>query len=209
MAASSIIAFWGVSFLLVIVPGADWAYAIAAGLRDRTVMPAASGLMLGYIGLTVVVAGGVAAIVTRHPEVLTVLTVVGAAYLVWLGVTTLAKPGPLSASADVSERAAWWTRLLKGAGVSGVNPKGLLLFLALLPQFTDANGTWPLAMQIGVLGLAHTLSCGVVYSGVGVTSRTVLKSRPAMARAVTRFSGSAMTLIGLSLLAERAIPLFT
>ena len=35
MAIGTLAAFWAVSFLLVLVPGADWAYAIAAGLRDR------------------------------------------------------------------------------------------------------------------------------------------------------------------------------
>ena len=44
------------SFLLVLVPGADWAYAIAAGLRDRSVLPAVAGLLAGYAVLTTVVA---------------------------------------------------------------------------------------------------------------------------------------------------------
>jgi threonine/homoserine/homoserine lactone efflux protein len=40
MPIATIAAFWGVSFLFVITPGADWAYAMAAGLRNRTVLPA-------------------------------------------------------------------------------------------------------------------------------------------------------------------------
>ena len=40
MAGSTVAAFWAVSFLLVITPGADWAYAIAAGLRHRTLASA-------------------------------------------------------------------------------------------------------------------------------------------------------------------------
>ena len=58
MAIGVVIAFWGVSFLLVLVPGADWAYAIAAGLRDRSVLPAVAGLLAGYVALTAVVAAG-------------------------------------------------------------------------------------------------------------------------------------------------------
>jgi threonine/homoserine/homoserine lactone efflux protein len=65
------------SFLLVLVPGADWAYAIAAGLRDQSVLPAVAGLLAGYAGLTAVVAAGVAAVIASSPLVLTVLTTQG------------------------------------------------------------------------------------------------------------------------------------
>jgi hypothetical protein len=71
MAIGTLAAFWAVSFLLVLVPGADWAYAIAAGLRDRSVLPAVAGLLAGYAGLTAVVAAGVAAVITRSPLALT------------------------------------------------------------------------------------------------------------------------------------------
>ncbi|MGO4430747.1 LysE family translocator, partial [Streptomyces sp. MCAF7] len=131
MAVGSVIAFWGVSFLLVLVPGADWAYAIAAGLRDRTVLPAVGGLLAGHMALTAVVAGGVATVVARSPLVLTVLTAVGAAYLVWLGIATLARPSAPMAGAEGSV-GSWLRRAVKGAGISGLNPKALLLFLALL-----------------------------------------------------------------------------
>ena len=58
MAAGPVIAFWTVSLALVLVPGADWAYAIAAGLRDRSVLPAVAGMLAGYLALTLVVAAG-------------------------------------------------------------------------------------------------------------------------------------------------------
>lgn len=203
MDAGSVAAFWTVSVLLVMVPGADWAYAISAGLRDRSVLPAVGGLVLGYVALTGVVAAGVAALVARTPAVLTGLTVLGALYLVWLGVVTLARPA-VPGTAEVSEpTASWGVRVLTGTGVSGLNPKALLLFLALLPQFTDPEGGWPLAAQIGTLGLVHTVSCGLVYLCVGVLARAVLGARPTAARAVTRVSGAAMILIGVGLLTSR------
>ncbi|MER7398082.1 LysE family transporter [Streptomyces sp. NPDC000151] len=205
MAASSIAAFWAVSALLVLVPGADWAYAITAGLRDRSVLPAVGGLLLGYVGLTLVVVAGLAAVVASNPAVLTALTVLGALYLMWLGVMTLVRPAA-PASADVPADAAPGARLLKGAGISGLNPKALLLFVALLPQFAaahDSGNGWPLAAQIAVLGLVHMANCGAVYTGVGVLARTVLRARPVVARAVTRVSGVAMLAIGALLLVER------
>ncbi|MEG9250335.1 LysE family translocator [Arthrobacter sp. Soc17.1.1.1] len=195
-------AFWAVSFLFVLTPGADWAYAISAGLRHRTVVPAVAGLLAGHLAATVVVAAGVGALVAGSPVVLTVLTVVGCAYLVWLGVGMLRSPSVPHAG-DVHMGGSWGRQALKGAGISGLNPKVFLLFLALLPQFTDPHGSWPVAGQIIALGLVHVASCAVIYLGVGYGARAVLGTRPAAARTVTRVSGAAMILIGVFLLLER------
>jgi threonine/homoserine/homoserine lactone efflux protein len=204
VAIGAVTGFWTVSMLLVMVPGADWAYAIAAGLRDRTVLPAVAGLLTGYVALTAVVAAGVAALVARWPLVLTGLTVLGALYLLWLGVTTVSGPSAPVAAADEGSQ-PWLRRAAKGAGISGLNPKALLLFLALLPQFITRGAAWPFAAQIMLLGLVHIANCGVIYTGVGTAARRILRARPAIATAVTRFSGAAMIVIGILLLAERLL----
>lgn len=54
-----------------------------------------------------------------------------------------------------------------------------------------------------MLGLLHVLSCAVIYTAVGVGSRVVLRSRPATARAVAGFSGTAMVAIAIALLIEQ------
>ncbi len=203
MVPSTVAAFWGVSFLLVLTPGADWAYMITAGLRNR-VLSALLGLLFGYLLITIVVAAGVGALVTRLPVLLTVLTLAGAAYLVWLGASVLARPPvPEVFEGKATGSPTRWT--LKGIGVSGLNPKAFLLFLALLPQFTQPGTGWPLAVQIAVLGGIHMLSSALVYVGVGAGARRVLGTRPAAARIVSRISGAVMIAIGLFLLAERLI----
>jgi len=203
MPIGTVISFWTVSFLLVLVPGADWAYAIAAGLRDRSVLPAVAGLLAGYVALTAVVAAGVAALLVRWPPLLAAATIVGALYLLWLGITTVARPSaPSAATGDGNQ--SWLRRMAKGAGISGLNPKALLLFLALLPQFVIRGTAWPFAAQIALLGLVHTANCGVVYTGVGTAARRVLRTRPGTATVVTRCSGAAMIVIGALLLVERA-----
>ena len=205
MAGSLIAAFWGVSFVLAITPGADWAYAIAAGLRHRSPVPAVGGLLSGHLLATVVVAAGVAAVVAANPVVLTVLTVAGALYLVWLGVGTLRRPAvPVAGEAGLPS--SWVRQAGKGLGISGLNPKLFLLFVAVLPQFTDPGGSWPLAVQIVVLGLVHVANCAVVYLAVGVGARRVLSTRPAAARIVTGLSGVLMICIGAVLLVERLLP---
>ena len=202
MTVGTVVAFWAVSLLFVLTPGADWAYAIAAGLGHRTVLPAVGGLLVGHLAATAAVAAGVAALVARSPLVLTVLTVVGAAYLMWLGIATLARPSALDASAE-PPAGSWLRQAMKGAGTSVLNPKVFLLFLALLPQFTAPDAGWPLGVQIVALGLVHVVSCAVVYTGVGAGARLVLRARPSAARVVTRISGAAMVGIGVLLLVER------
>ncbi|MDR7159685.1 LysE family transporter [Arthrobacter sp. BE255] len=202
MAFGTVAAFWAVSFLFVLTPGADWAYAISAGLRHRTVLPAVGGLLSGHLAATAVVAAGVGAVVAGSPMVLTVLTVAGSAYLVWMGIGMLRRPA-IPQAGEEQASGSWARQMFRGAGISGLNPKLFLLFLALLPPFTDPGAAWPVAGQIVVLGLVHVASCAVVYTGVGAGARVVLRTRPAAARTVTRFSGAAMVAIGLFLLAEQ------
>ncbi len=207
MAASSVAAFWAVAVLLIIVPGPDWAFTISAGLRGGSVLAAVGGLAIGYAAISGVVAAGVGALVTRTPDVLTALTVAGGLYLMWHGARTLglpAAPGQ-AAGADGARGGSNRALLARGIGVSGLNPKGLLVLLALLPQFANPRGSWPLSAQLGLLGLVFTLSCAAFYLGLGSSARKVLHSRPRAAAAITRLSGGAMFVIGAFLLTERLV----
>jgi threonine/homoserine/homoserine lactone efflux protein len=232
-------AFWGMVFLLIVVPGPDWAYILASGLRDRSVYPAVAGILIGYLILTAIVAAGLGVLVSDNSVVLTIITIIGAGYLSYLGVGLLANPSSLPTPADttrsdpevgtngqkrsheteVATAAAkapvamvetpWWTRVLRGIGVSGLNPKGLLIFVAMLPQFTGASSSWPIPAQMVLLGLIFTASCAVFYTALGLTTRTILRTRPTVSHLVSRISGAAMILVGLFLLAERLITLLT
>ncbi|MET9382150.1 LysE family translocator [Streptomyces sp. NPDC002928] len=202
MDTTTVAAFLAVDLLLVFTPGADWAYAISAGLRDRSVVPAVAGLIAGYAGYTLLAVAGLVVIVASSATVLTALTVTGAAYLLWLGWGVLTRPAVLGASTETMASSRRQI-MLKGAGISGLNPKALLLYFSLFPQFINPADGWPLAAQTGLLGLLHMTACAVVYLSVGVLARTVLKTRPSAARAVTRVSGAMMIVIGGFLLVER------
>ena len=204
MPVGTIAAFWGVSILFVLTPGADWAYAMAAGLRNRTVLPAVGGLLFGHLAATAAVAAGVAVLVARSPLVLSTLTVAGAGYLIWLGLGTLRHP-PLPDPGTGEGSESWVRQAVKGAGISGLNPKVFLLFLALLPQFASPNAPWPVPVQIFALGLVHVASCAVVYTGVGTGARRVLRARPGAATVISRISGAAMVVLGLVLLTEQVL----
>jgi threonine/homoserine/homoserine lactone efflux protein len=197
---SSVVAFWAVAAALIMVPGPDWAFAISAGLR-RQVLPAAGGIMLGYLAMTVVVAAGLGLLITTTPATLTALTAVGGTYLVWLGINAVRHTTTRGGAVD-ELRAATRSTLLRGMAVSGLNPKGLLIFVTLLPQFSHPHAAWPVPAQLATLGLAFTLTCGVVYLAVGAAARTLLRARPAAARVVSRISGSSMIVLGIVLLIE-------
>ena len=204
MAVSLFAAFWAVSILFVITPGMDWAYAISAGMHGRVVIPAVSGLLLGHFIAILIVAAGIGALVAGNPIALTVLTVIGAAYLLWLGINMFIHPSVPNAG-EIQETSSWRRWTIKGACVSGLNPKVFLLFLALLPQFTDPAGSWSIPVQIISLGLIHLFSCGVVYFLVGFSSQTILRTRPRAAQIVSQISAIAMVVIALLLFAEQIL----
>jgi threonine/homoserine/homoserine lactone efflux protein len=206
MPIESIAAFWVVSIALALTPGADWAFAIAAGLSGRFVPPAVIGLLLGHALHGAIVATGVGALLSGQPGILMALTLAGACYLLWLGVSTLRRPPVPRADADQrSGTGISW--MVRGLGISGLNPKVFLLFLALLPQFTNVGAGLSLTAQIALLAAVHIATCAIVYFAVGFGARAVLRTRPTAARIVSRISGVAMIVIGLFLLVEQLIHL--
>lgn len=208
--------------LMVLLPGPDWAFLIAAGGRERTILPSLAGILVGYLVTVAAVAVGVGAVVAALPGFIVALTFAAAVYLTYLGVRVLREP-PVVASvaagaaptdgasgagdARAAASARPWLRLLQGAGVSGLNPKGLLVLVVLLPQFTDAAGAWPIPVQLAVLGLIFVAACALVYSVVGFGARTVLRLRPSAMRIVSRVSGAAMIVLAVVLVVEQAVHL--
>ncbi|MFG2120740.1 LysE family translocator [Streptomyces sp. NPDC048710] len=202
MDSGLLFSYLAVDLLLVCVPGADWAFVIATALRGRSVPRAVAGLVSGYALHTVLATAGLAVLVAGSPRLLTALTVAGAGYLLWLGWGVLRRPA-VPGAADTTPGADRHL-FLRGATISGLNPKGLLLYLSVLPQFLTLRGAHlPIAAQTAALGLLHMACCAAVYLSVGALARVLLAARPAAARAVTRTSGAAMLGIGAFLLVER------
>lgn len=207
------LAFVGVAVALACTPGVDWAYSISAGLKERSFVPAVAGLCGGYVVHTALLAAGLAAVITGLPGLLGWLTVAGAAYLLWLGVSTVRSWREASfgrqTAAGGSVQNTQFRAFLQGMGISGINPKGLLFFVALIPQFVRPDAALSVPVQSGVLGLTFVLLVAVIYSGVALLARRLLHSRPGAARRVTLASGVIMVALGLVLLAEQLLPLTT
>ena len=110
--------------------------------------------------------------------------------------------GPNGEIAGASGRRAF----LQGVGTSAINPKGLLFFVALTPQFIRPGAALSVPAQSVVLGLIFVASTAIIYTLVAAGSRKLLRSRPGAARAITLGSGIVMLGLGVALLAEQAVP---
>jgi len=192
-------AFILVDLMLVMTPGADWAYAITAGVRGGRVLPAVAGLAGGYMVQASLVVAGVGAVLAESQSAMQFLTYLGAAYLLWLGVRVARAPAALPGEHLGAVSA------LRGAATSGLNPKGVLLFFAVLPQFVTRTAPWPVTVQLAVLGAVHIVACAVVYCCVAMGARRLLRSRPRAARIVAHASGIAMVAVAVALVIERTV----
>ena len=224
MDIATLLGFWAVSLLLIVTPGPDWAFVLGHAFRRRPLIWPLLGIALGYLGLTTVVAGGLGALVARHPALLTIVTVAGVLVLLRIGWQMLrsALAGPVSVEVDTSAPTgpqvsggggvATLTRprveserhaktLATGAAVSGLNPKGLMLFIALLPQFVGAGG-WPVWTQMFVLGLVFIASATVVYALLGIFAGKVLAGSERASRILTGVAGVAMMCVAAVMLAQ-------
>jgi threonine/homoserine/homoserine lactone efflux protein len=99
-----------------------------------------AGVQLGLLGHTLMAVLGLAALLAASPIAFKIIAICGAIYLAWLGVQTLrsgiisgdpAQDSGLKVTAAAAVRDAAFTNLL--------NPKVILLFLALMPQFVDTS----------------------------------------------------------------------
>ena len=201
MALLGAFAISGLGF--AVLPGADWGYAIATGVRGRGVWPAVSGLTAGYVVITVATAFGVAGIVAASPRALDVITIVGVAYLVWLGAQTLRTAHRARYTESGGAQGSLTRMFVKGLATSGTNPKGMLLFLALLPQFVSLSAPWSTSAQMIVLGATFTITVLIVYTAVAFTAKTVIARRPELAKFVSYASGTLMLVLAALLVTER------
>lgn len=200
LSADRLLAFAAMSFLLILIPGPSVLFVIGRALAQgrRAALTTVVGNTLGAYLLVVAVAFGVASIVERSIVVFAVLKLAGAAYLIYLGVMAWRERGALHASVTDARPATGGTRTFwEGFTVGVSNPKTIVFFLAVLPQFVDrAQGH--VAVQMLVLGLVFNVIAVVSDSAWGLAAAT---ARDWFARSPRRLSlvggVGGLTLIGL------------
>ncbi|WP_189299093.1 LysE family translocator [Streptomyces cinerochromogenes] len=157
-------AFSALSFLLIVVPGPSVLFVVGRALAHgrRAALTTVVGNTLGAYVLVVAVALGIGSVVERSVLVFTALKLAGAAYLVYLGVRAWRQRGSLRAAVAESGPARGGLRTLgEGFAVGVANPKTMVFFAAVLPQFVDREqGHVP----------AQMLLLGLVFNAVAVVS---------------------------------------
>ncbi|WP_373099714.1 MULTISPECIES: LysE family translocator [Pasteurellaceae] len=198
-------AFWLVSFSMCLVPGIDWAYMMSAGLLHR-VLPALAGVLLGYLLVSLLVMLGVGGVLVNHPFLMYAVNIAGALYLLYIAILAWRTPVRVQETQNAFASAKQW--LLKGIVVSGFNPKVLLLFLAVIPQFMDQHAALNPVWQSFILGLIHMANCLLLYPMVGLGVGVALKKRPDYAQLFGRGSALTMLVMALWLCGEQVQKIF-
>ena len=164
---------WGTLFLffltvfpLICTPGPDILYTASQGISKGRLaaLRAVAGVLLGYVAHATLSVFGVAALVSASPLLFSLLKWVGVTYLCFLAFQML-----YSANQKCSEihlGATESVSIWRGFFTSFLNPKGLLMYLAVLPQFISPEGN--AAVQAMVLSLLFIIGCGLVYTSVGL-----------------------------------------
>ena len=150
---------------LIIKPGPDLTCTIATALADGKTR--ATTLMIGLIAgcwlWILLLTAGVASFFTAHPTTMTVIQIIGAAYIAYLAYGAFADAfRSFRASSPDALRPATARGLrlfLRGIAMSMSNPLTILFFLAFLPNFTTSSSSLSPAMQTLLLG---TLFCALV-----------------------------------------------
>ncbi len=157
--------YMAVILLFLGPPGPDMAYMLAVGLEGgrRAAVKAILGIATGMSVYAAAVVAGMGEIARSHPSVLDTVRILGAVYLLWLAYVTMRHARrAISGHGDV--RAGRW--YLRGILVSITNPKIILFFLAVLPQFIgDAENP---GFQMALLGAINILMEVILYGCIGV-----------------------------------------
>lgn len=203
--------FFAAAFVLAVTPGPGIFYVAARTLAGGRAEGMASSFGTGLGGMAHVLAGslGVSAIVLASAELFAALKLIGAAYLVWLGVRTFQAArrdaasdlngGP--AAPPVGARRAF----REGVVVEALNPKTAAFFLAFIPQFVDPS-QGSVAAQFVVLGfvsvLLNTLA-DIVVAFLASGIREGAKASPVLIRHLRQGAGAGMVALGAGLALAR------
>jgi threonine/homoserine/homoserine lactone efflux protein len=204
VSAGQIAAFAAVALVLIVIPGPGVLFVIGRALAHgrRTALLSVAGHAAGNWVVAVCVALGVGTIVERSASVFTAVRLAGAVYLVWLGVQAFRHRHSLARMLDSAATPRGDVRAAREGLVVGVtNPKAVILFAAVLPQFVDrAAGHIPVPMLVLsaisiVMGVASDSCWGLAAS----TVRSWFARSPRRLGLVGGAGGLAMIGLGLTL----------
>jgi RhtB (resistance to homoserine/threonine) family protein len=204
-----LLVFIGVAAIVIMIPGPDTAVVTKNVLLHgrRTALATSLGVSAGLSVWTLAAAGGVASLLRASAVAFTVLKLIGALYLVWLGIQALRAAGLAAGGAEdraVAVRPAIGARggFRQGFLSDLANPKIGIFFTSLLPQFVDPGR--PVLVPFLVLGAVFVLMTVLwlfAYTLIAARAAQTLR-RPRVKAALDRFTGVVLIAIGIRLATE-------
>ncbi len=206
--ASHVLAFAAVVTVVIAIPGPSVLFTISRALTvgRRAALLTVVGNELGLCVQVVAVAFGVGAVVERSAQVITVVKLAGAVYLVFLGVQAIRHRRSMAEAlaAKVTPVRPW--RAIRDGFVVGVaNPKTIVFLLVALPEFTTtAPGHLPVPAQMLILGALFPVIALVLdsaWAAIAGTARQWLVGSPRRLALIGGTGGLVMIGLGVSIAA--------
>jgi threonine/homoserine/homoserine lactone efflux protein len=201
--SSQWVAFLVASILFIQVPGPSLLFTIGRALTvgRREALLSVVGNAIGVVAQVVLVAIGLGAVVAASATAYTAIKVLGAAYVVWLGIQAIRHRADARLAMENAAPAKRGHPVRIGFTVGATNPKTIVFFVAFLPQFTDPTG--PVALQTVVLGLVFGLmavaSDGAWAIAAG-KARDWFARRPSRLDTLSAAGGTMMVGLGATML---------
>ena len=187
--------------LLIVVPGPAVLYVVARSVDQGKLAGIVSvlGIALGAVVHSLAAAVGITAVLAASALAFSTVKYLGAAYLIYLGITTLLKK-PKTQEKIVVEPKPLWQIFRQGFVVNLLNPKTALFFLAFLPQFADpARGSVPLQTFIlGLIFVTIALLSDSIYALLAGQLGGWLKQSQSFQQRQRYFSGSVYIALGVA-----------
>jgi threonine/homoserine/homoserine lactone efflux protein len=206
--ASHVLAFAAVVTVLIAIPGPSVLFTISRALTvgRRAALLTVIGNELGLCAQVVAVAFGVGAVVQRSAQVITVIKLAGAAYLVFLGVQSIRHRRSMAEALAARVTPVRPLRAIRDGFVVGVaNPKTIVFFVAGLPEFTTtAPGHLPVPAQMLILGALFPVIALVLdsaWAAIAGTARQWLVGSPRRLALIGGAGGLVMIGLGVSIAA--------
>lgn len=204
--------FAAMSLVLVLIPGPSVLFVLGRALAHgrRTALGSVVGNAAGAYALIALVSLGLGEIVSRSVALFVALKLAGAAYLVFLGVKAFRHRGALSAALQdgtgrgaVPPRRGDLRTLWEGFAVGVTNPKTMVFFAAVLPQFVnrDAGHVHEQMLLLGLVFTVIALLCDSLWALTASAARNWFASSPRRMAAVGGTGGLAMIGLGVAVAA--------
>ncbi len=168
----------------------------------RGALPGIAGVALGMLLIAVISAAGLGILLTTSALAFTLLKYLGAAYLIYLGIKLWRSSGQVS-DLSAGKRSSVRHRFCEGLGITALNPKPIIFFLSLFPQFIDPAVAY--VPQFVLLALTFSALVVVIhcaYAGAANLARDKLRT-PRGSEVINKVSGGVFVCFGLALTSSK------